>query len=95
MQVHGKNKMNIVEDKEEGHGIDLKNSNATSGNGCTRGVGDSVDESKCPNLLEEDNVDGIVILLNINPYRRQDLKVLTTVLLEKQTMVGFAQIYVW
>lgn len=70
IQVHGKNKMKVVEDKEEGNGIDLKNSPAITKNGCTTVGGDSVDESECPNEFGEDNVDEICETAELRPLKK-------------------------
>ncbi|KAJ0076826.1 hypothetical protein Patl1_36576 [Pistacia atlantica] len=70
VQVYGKNKMKVVDDKEEGNGIDLKNSHATTENGCTKGGGDSGDESGCPKMLGEDNVDETCETAKLRPLKK-------------------------
>lgn len=48
----------MMKDKEEGDVVDSNNSHATEGNGCSKGVGGSLDESECsPSIPEENNVD--------------------------------------
>lgn len=70
LSVHGKNKMKVVEDKEEGNGIDLKNCPAITKNGCTKVDGDSVDESERPNEFGEDNVDEICETAELRPLKK-------------------------
>ncbi|KAJ4716658.1 tRNA-dihydrouridine(47) synthase [NAD(P)(+)] [Melia azedarach] len=53
-----KSKVKMMKDKEEGDVVDSNNSHATEGNGCSKGVGGSLDESECsPSIPEENNVD--------------------------------------
>ncbi|KAK1571657.1 hypothetical protein Q3G72_020819 [Acer saccharum] len=66
-----KSKMKITEDKEEGNAIDSNNSHATDGNGCSKGAGDSVNQSECcPSVPEEDGVDETCASAELPPLKK-------------------------
>ena len=63
--------MKITEDKEEGNVIDSNKSHATDGNGCSKGAGDSVNQSECcPSVPEEDGVDETCASVELPPLKK-------------------------
>ncbi|KAL5788746.1 hypothetical protein ACOSP7_005695 [Xanthoceras sorbifolium] len=66
-----KSKMKMTEDKEEGNGVESNHSHATDGNGCSKGAGDSVNQSECcPSVPEENNVDETCASAELRPLKK-------------------------